>query len=386
MDGTPDYLHIPSAACRIKATFPNARFIVLLRDPVSRAFSHWNMGAFFGSTKSFPFTVNDEMKQLAKAHCTFQPPISAQTGFNVTVEFLDKQGLPPVEVSGSATKRYMADSTRRGTSSPSDPIGSIQQGKMIRPQGHVGLEAGAGSIVQEAGEQDAKQLEPEKENVEENQSEDSTQQRQVLLDFMPHEAMTTWRRQAGIPSWNACFKCTFQCKNDVLKARRGDTAPGGGDVWFYCHRQFSSTALIRRGLYVYQLEWWLKLFKPGQFLIINHEELKTNPEAVISKAISFLGQDLALLQPPHHGHKENTLKYMAATTDLNNAFLSKTTSGWSLPLKDGDAVQKYNSTIEKLYKFYAHPNQELYRLLKTMGPSSGWHGEFPADLESGDFE
>jgi hypothetical protein len=43
IDGTPDYIHIPSAACRIAATFSSAKLIVVLRDPVMRALSHWNM-------------------------------------------------------------------------------------------------------------------------------------------------------------------------------------------------------------------------------------------------------------------------------------------------------------------------------------------------------
>ncbi len=36
-------MHIPSAACRIRSTFPDAKIIVLLRDPVARALSQWNM-------------------------------------------------------------------------------------------------------------------------------------------------------------------------------------------------------------------------------------------------------------------------------------------------------------------------------------------------------
>ena len=36
-------MHIPVAACRIASTFPDAKLIALLRDPVERALSHWNM-------------------------------------------------------------------------------------------------------------------------------------------------------------------------------------------------------------------------------------------------------------------------------------------------------------------------------------------------------
>jgi hypothetical protein len=43
LDATPDMIHVPSSACRVAATYPNAKLVVVLRDPVSRAFSAWNM-------------------------------------------------------------------------------------------------------------------------------------------------------------------------------------------------------------------------------------------------------------------------------------------------------------------------------------------------------
>ena len=45
LDSTPDYSHIPMAACRIRTALPSTRLIILLRDPVQRAFSAWNMVA-----------------------------------------------------------------------------------------------------------------------------------------------------------------------------------------------------------------------------------------------------------------------------------------------------------------------------------------------------
>jgi hypothetical protein len=39
---TPDYLDDPSAAQRIAGAFPEVKLIILLRDPVTRAYSHWN--------------------------------------------------------------------------------------------------------------------------------------------------------------------------------------------------------------------------------------------------------------------------------------------------------------------------------------------------------
>ena len=43
LDATPDLIHVPSAACRIAAAFPRARLVAVLRDPVQRALSNWNM-------------------------------------------------------------------------------------------------------------------------------------------------------------------------------------------------------------------------------------------------------------------------------------------------------------------------------------------------------
>lgn len=42
-DATPIYTYWPPSLMRIHAYNPNIRLIVLLRDPISRAFSHWRM-------------------------------------------------------------------------------------------------------------------------------------------------------------------------------------------------------------------------------------------------------------------------------------------------------------------------------------------------------
>ena len=43
-----------------------------------------------------------------------------------------------------------------------------------------------------------------------------------------------------------------------------------------CEHEFPKEGLVRRGLYVYQLEWWLKHFPPEQLLVLNHEEVWTS--------------------------------------------------------------------------------------------------------------
>jgi len=51
---TPDYLVIPDAPARAKVALPDARLIVALREPVSRAYSHWSMSRRQGA-ETLPF-------------------------------------------------------------------------------------------------------------------------------------------------------------------------------------------------------------------------------------------------------------------------------------------------------------------------------------------
>lgn len=53
-DGTPNYLDSPGAAQRIDQTLPGAKIILLLRNPVSRAYSNYNMALKF-KFESLPF-------------------------------------------------------------------------------------------------------------------------------------------------------------------------------------------------------------------------------------------------------------------------------------------------------------------------------------------
>ena len=40
-----------------------------------------------------------------------------------------------------------------------------------------------------------------------------------------------------------------------------------------CSHVYSKFALVRRGLYAYQLEVWLKHFSPEQLMVINQDEV-----------------------------------------------------------------------------------------------------------------
>ena len=60
IDATPRYINHPHAMRRIKKITPNAKFIVIVRNPIERAYSHYN------SNKSDPHIINEDIS-FAKA-------------------------------------------------------------------------------------------------------------------------------------------------------------------------------------------------------------------------------------------------------------------------------------------------------------------------------
>jgi hypothetical protein len=52
LDATPEYLYYPYVAQRLYDYNPNAKIIIVLRNPIDRAYSAWNMYRQFGEEKS----------------------------------------------------------------------------------------------------------------------------------------------------------------------------------------------------------------------------------------------------------------------------------------------------------------------------------------------
>lgn len=62
-EATPDYLLHPTTLQRIVDTLPGARFVVLLREPVARAWSHFNYNRQLGiEYRSFRRALRDEQR------------------------------------------------------------------------------------------------------------------------------------------------------------------------------------------------------------------------------------------------------------------------------------------------------------------------------------
>jgi hypothetical protein len=63
LEASPSYLPTPSALRKMQTVIPNARLIVLLRDPVSRAFSHYqHKKTRHVEPRSFAEVVDDEIR------------------------------------------------------------------------------------------------------------------------------------------------------------------------------------------------------------------------------------------------------------------------------------------------------------------------------------
>ncbi len=66
-ESSTSYLSAPESASLIKNYNPNAKIIILLRDPLERAFSHYKMDLGLGRIKdSFEHIINDEITQYNK--------------------------------------------------------------------------------------------------------------------------------------------------------------------------------------------------------------------------------------------------------------------------------------------------------------------------------
>jgi hypothetical protein len=81
-DGTPTYLYYQEGLKRITRLFSNIKLIILLRDPVKRAFSQWNFhreGSSFllnhpkaKDRRSFKKAIQEELKNGSHVHPYFQ--------------------------------------------------------------------------------------------------------------------------------------------------------------------------------------------------------------------------------------------------------------------------------------------------------------------------
>src|SRR5438046_9995162 len=86
-DCTPSYLYHHSAAERIFNYNPKIKFLILLRNPVDRAFAHWNMQRYRGREPlDFFDAIREEEARIAGA-----PPTEARRFAYVARGFYGRQ-------------------------------------------------------------------------------------------------------------------------------------------------------------------------------------------------------------------------------------------------------------------------------------------------------
>src|SRR4030095_15808445 len=66
-EATPEYLYYPAAAERIFKYDREMKLIAILRDPVERAYSAWNMYCDFGSYRPFIYAPRRETREFDEA-------------------------------------------------------------------------------------------------------------------------------------------------------------------------------------------------------------------------------------------------------------------------------------------------------------------------------
>ena len=75
-DATPTYIYWPSAAPRIARYNPAMKFIVLLRNPADRAYSHWNM---FVKERREPLSFEEALRTEPERTRDNRPGLNAPT-------------------------------------------------------------------------------------------------------------------------------------------------------------------------------------------------------------------------------------------------------------------------------------------------------------------
>ena len=74
-----------------------------------------------------------------------------------------------------------------------------------------------------------------------------------------------------MPRWEDCFRCLFDCGLFTGPAKQ-EYQPA--DIKRHCKSSGSIRGHVIRGLYVHQLQMWLRLFPAEQLLVLNHEEVR----------------------------------------------------------------------------------------------------------------
>ena len=298
IDATPDYMHIPSAACRIADAFPDAKLVILLKDPVQRALSGWNMIRYKGKSKgesvgSFASEMREEISLLRGFGCSYEASTGLRESQKSSSHYNDTLQATTREVikkKADVSRRQLAHYHTVSQKLPAHYL-------TVSQQLPAGLNGTLGKKMKlKEGRAKGRQLGDKakagpfkrgwrmiKKTTEMNhESSNSSSSSWIVSPDPSSRPYKPWPLPPDVPSWNECFTCTFS----YCSAYNNDPPGPPGTC-----RQDLGRGAIRRGLYAYQLEWWLRHFRPEQLLIVNYEEVQANLEGAFDRVVTFLGQD-----------------------------------------------------------------------------------------------
>ena len=144
-------------------------------------------------------------------------------------------------------------------------------------------------------------------------------------------------------AWNSSVAAYEKCIQDDSKLN--------------CEKKLHENAVVR-GIYLPQIEHWLKYFPPEQFLIIQAETMFDNITHVMQVAAKFLG-----IRP--YNEEELASLHSAKTGSAHH---------------DEPLARECDHLRERMNQFYAEPNRRLKRFIETRFPDvasqwlKGWSG------------
>ena len=99
-EATPEYLYYPKAAVRIHQHYPDAKIIVLMREPIARAYSAWNMYYQWALKGFIPLAIHeikqDDRKLLYSQFFEGAPPtFEDYVDFELRLLAHEKQPIEP---------------------------------------------------------------------------------------------------------------------------------------------------------------------------------------------------------------------------------------------------------------------------------------------------
>ena len=114
------------------------------------------------------------------------------------------------------------------------------------------------------------------------------------------------------------------------------------------HLLLENDAHLARGIYVDQLENWMRFYGPDRFLVLSSEDFEANPLESMHRVSDFLQIDQDDWKPQAFGYRHHVREY---------------------PIRDPERIQNL-PVIRELRRFYATHNQRLFQLLRSTGHES----------------